>query len=105
MGFFGMFGSTSCITPRALPLSPVFLTLSAWRKLVSSAGIFYDLRLTCTLEHAEESHRQVYEQGEQYHHEAKFSHEAIAGAASFAGMKAWEDHQRKLGTSIPYYTP
>lgn len=66
---------------------------------------FYELKLTCQLDHAEESHRQVYEQGEEYHHEAKFSHEAIAGAASFAGMKAWEDHQRKLGTSIPLLHP
>jgi len=47
----------------------------------------------------------VYERGQEYHHEAKFSHEAIAGAASFAGMKAWEDHQRKLGMSINHYTP
>ena len=42
---------------------------------------------------SDEAHRQVYG-GE---HEAKFSHELIAGAASFAGMKAWEDHQRKEG--------
>ena len=30
-------------------------------------------------------------------HEGHLSHELIAGAASFAGMKAWEDHQRKEG--------
>jgi hypothetical protein len=34
--------------------------------------------------------------GEQKH-ESHLSHELIAGAASFAGMKAWEDHQRKEG--------
>ena len=32
-------------------------------------------------------------------HESHFSHELLAGAASFAGMKAFEDHQRKQGTS------
>jgi hypothetical protein len=31
-------------------------------------------------------------------HEAKFSHEAIAGAASFAAFKAFEDHQRREGS-------
>lgn len=63
-----------------------------------SAGISHELELTHNLDHAEQSHREVYEQGQEYHHEAKFSHEAIAGAASFAGMKAWEDHQRAQGT-------
>jgi hypothetical protein len=58
----------------------------------------------CDVDHAEESHREVYERGQEYHHEAKFSHEAIAGAASFAGMKAWEDHQRKEGMLIIHYT-
>ena len=32
------------------------------------------------------------------HHEGKFSHEFAAGAASFAAMKAYEDHERKEGT-------
>jgi hypothetical protein len=31
------------------------------------------------------------------HHEGKFSHEFAAGAASFAAMKAYEDHERKEG--------
>jgi hypothetical protein len=31
-------------------------------------------------------------------HEAKFSHEAIAGAASFAAFKMFEDHQRREGS-------
>ncbi|KAJ5947645.1 hypothetical protein N7466_000660 [Penicillium verhagenii] len=53
-------------------------------------------------DHAERSHEEVYEQGQQYHHEAKFSHEAIAGAASFAGMKAWEDHQRAQGKTVKH---
>lgn len=30
-------------------------------------------------------------------HESNWTHELAAGAASFAGMKAWEDHQRKEG--------
>jgi hypothetical protein len=30
-------------------------------------------------------------------HEAHFSHELVAGAAAFAGMKAFEDHQRNEG--------
>ncbi|KAE8371986.1 hypothetical protein BDV26DRAFT_275034 [Aspergillus bertholletiae] len=45
---------------------------------------------------SEEAHRQV--QGEK--HEGHLSHELIAGAASFAGMKAWEDHQRKEGKTV-----
>lgn len=43
---------------------------------------------------SQDAHRQVY--GEE-RHEAKFSHEAIAGAASFEAFKAFEDHQRKEG--------
>ncbi|KAJ5223663.1 CipC-like antibiotic response protein [Penicillium chermesinum] len=50
-------------------------------------------------EESDEAHRQVY--GQQAH-EAKFSHELIAGAASFAGMKAWEDHQRKEGKVVKH---
>ncbi|KAJ5280368.1 CipC-like antibiotic response protein [Penicillium angulare] len=52
-------------------------------------------------EQSDDAHRQVYG-GEQQHHEAKFSHELIAGAASFAGMKAWEDHQRKEGKTVKH---
>lgn len=36
-------------------------------------------------------------------HEAHFSHELVAGAAAFAGMKAFEDHQRNEGRSISLY--
>ncbi|KAL2013617.1 hypothetical protein VTN00DRAFT_1142 [Thermoascus crustaceus] len=45
-----------------------------------------------------DAHKQVY--GEQ--HEAKLSHEIIAGAASFAGLKAFEDHQRKEGKTVSH---
>lgn len=43
---------------------------------------------------AQDAHQQVYG-GEQ--HEAKFSHELLAGGAAFEGMKLFEDHQRKEG--------
>ncbi|RAL12737.1 DUF3759 domain-containing protein, partial [Aspergillus homomorphus CBS 101889] len=49
-------------------------------------------------EQSDDAHRQVYE-GQQ-HHEAKFSHELLAGAASFEGMKLFEDHQRKQGKTV-----
>ncbi|KAA8647024.1 hypothetical protein EYZ11_000097 [Aspergillus tanneri] len=48
---------------------------------------------------SEDAHREIY--GEQKH-ESHFSHELIAGAASFAGMKAWEDHQRKEGKPVSH---
>ncbi|KAJ5146369.1 Protein of unknown function DUF3759 [Penicillium bovifimosum] len=46
-------------------------------------------------EESEQAHREVYS-GEE-HHEGKFSHEFAAGAASFAAMKAYEDHERNEG--------
>ncbi|KAJ5620776.1 SPX N-terminal [Penicillium lagena] len=48
---------------------------------------------------SDDAHRQVYG-GEQ--HESHFSHELIAGAASFEGMKLWEDHQRKEGKPVSH---
>ena len=33
-------------------------------------------------------------------HEAKFSHEAVAGAASFAAVKLFEDRQRREGNQL-----
>lgn len=33
-------------------------------------------------------------------HEAKFSHELLAGGASFMAFKAFEDHQRKEGKQV-----
>jgi Protein of unknown function (DUF3759) len=47
---------------------------------------------------AQDAHQQVYGSGG-YNNQAKFSHELIAGAASFEGMKLFEDHQRKEGMS------
>lgn len=51
---------------------------------------------------SDNAHREVYDNDQK--HEGKFSHELIAGAASFAGMKAFEDHQRKEGTFLSLYT-
>jgi hypothetical protein len=46
----------------------------------------------------EEEHRQVYGQ----EHEAKFSHELIAGAASFEAVKLFEDRQRREGKPVSH---
>ncbi|KAE8419258.1 hypothetical protein BDV36DRAFT_294312 [Aspergillus pseudocaelatus] len=49
---------------------------------------------------SEEAHRQVQEGN----HEGHLSHQLIAGAATYAGMKAWEDHQRKNGEEVEHGT-
>lgn len=53
---------------------------------------------------SQDAHEQVYGGGnnddEDYGNKAKFSHELIAGAASFEGFKLFEDHQRKEGKSL-----
>ncbi|KAI9850308.1 MAG: hypothetical protein M1838_005868 [Thelocarpon superellum] len=53
---------------------------------------------------SQQAHDQVYVQGGGYDqpNEAKFSHEMIAGAASFAGFKAFEDHQRNEGKPVSH---
>ena len=56
---------------------------------------------------SQDAHQQVYEQGGGYEnpqeeHKGKFSHELIAGAASFEGFKLFEDQQRKEGE--PYHS-
>lgn len=51
----------------------------------------------CVIGDSEDAHRKVYG-GEE--HESNWTHELAAGAASFAGMKAYEDHQRKEGKSF-----
>ena len=35
---------------------------------------------------AQNAHKQVYDYGDQREHQSSFTHEAIAGAAGFAGM-------------------
>ncbi|KAF8837848.1 hypothetical protein BDN67DRAFT_1004690 [Paxillus ammoniavirescens] len=37
-------------------------------------------------------------------HEAKLSHELLAGAASFAAMKAYQDHEKKQGKTTSHET-
>ncbi|KAE8359195.1 hypothetical protein BDV27DRAFT_162884 [Aspergillus caelatus] len=52
---------------------------------------------------AEEAHRQV--QGyEPEKNEGHLSHDLIAGAASFAAMKAFDEHQRKQGKEVSHST-
>ncbi|RCK56523.1 hypothetical protein Cantr_06008 [Candida viswanathii] len=46
----------------------------------------------------EENHQEVYNGG----HEAKFSHEVVAGAASFAAVKLFEDKQRRDGKPVSH---
>jgi len=56
--------------------------------------------LTLHTDDAQESHQEVYDNDGGYtepKHESHFSHELVAGAASFEGMKLFEDHQRKEG--------
>ena len=48
---------------------------------------------------SEDANRQVYND-EPSHHEGKFSHELIGGAAGFEAMKAYEDHERRNGTLV-----
>jgi hypothetical protein len=43
---------------------------------------------------AQDQYQQVYESD----NKAEFSHELLAGGASFAAFKTFEDHQRKEGT-------
>ncbi|KAI9707632.1 MAG: hypothetical protein M1836_000593 [Candelina mexicana] len=54
---------------------------------------------------SEDAHDEVYNRGGGYdnpNHEAKFSHELVAGAASFEGFKLFEDHQRKEGKTVDH---
>jgi hypothetical protein len=46
---------------------------------------------------AHENYQQAYDTNSGAPNEAKFSHEAIAGAASFAAFKSFEDRQRSDG--------
>ncbi|KAH0542296.1 hypothetical protein FGG08_003323 [Glutinoglossum americanum] len=48
-----------------------------------------------------DAHQEVYDQ-DGPKHEAKFSHELIAGAAAFEGFKLFEDHQRKQGKPVSH---
>lgn len=78
-----------------------------WSSICTLPLILSHLCLTLIIRHlkltilgeSNDAHREVYE-GEKKH-DSHLSHELIAGAASFAGMKAFEDHQRKEGM-LPY---
>jgi hypothetical protein len=49
----------------------------------------------------EDNYQQVYENDNFDENKSSFGHEMIAGGAAFAGFKAFEDHQRKEGSSSP----
>jgi len=49
---------------------------------------------------SKDAHNQVY--GDEEPREGKFSHELIAGAASFEAMKLFEDRQRKEGKPVSH---
>ena len=51
-----------------------------------------------------DAHQEVYGSGG-YENQTKFSHELIAGAAAFEGMKQWEDHQRREGMYADFLLP
>ncbi|KAL6722348.1 hypothetical protein ACLMJK_001455 [Lecanora helva] len=55
---------------------------------------------------AQNDHQRVYDNDGGYNqpeqHEGKWSHELLAGAASFEGMKLFEDHQRKEGKPVSH---
>jgi len=47
----------------------------------------------------QQQYDQVYNQDQGDENDGKFSHELLAGGASFAAMKVFEDQQRKEGMS------
>jgi len=49
---------------------------------------------------SQDAHQQVYSDNPD--NQGKFSHELIAGAASFEGFKLYEDHQRKEGKPVEH---
>ncbi|KAI9740482.1 MAG: hypothetical protein M1834_005062 [Cirrosporium novae-zelandiae] len=49
---------------------------------------------------ADDAHRQVYREDGGPEHQAKLSHELIAGGAAFEGFKKFEDHQRAEGKPV-----
>jgi len=51
---------------------------------------------------AHDSYQQAYDTNSGEPNDAKFSHEAIAGAASFAAFKAFEDKQRNEGQPVSH---
>lgn len=85
---------TSCLGGVSFPSSTALISLVQPGE-TSKAVFLTDCLLQSYLDEAQDAHQQVYG-GE---HEAKFSHELLAGGAAFEGMKLFEDHQRKEGLS------
>ena len=48
------------------------------------------------------SYDEAYDGYKQVHHEGKFSHELVAGAAAFAGIHEWEKRQREEGNTVSH---
>lgn len=100
----------SLISQASLTLSISLSTFSLPKSTQNGLGLGYVSCLTTShlnksnkvTDESDNAHREVYEENK---HESHLSHELIAGAASFAGMKAFEDHQRKEGTSPPPIPP
>ena len=74
---------------------------------MSHPTLYYHQMLTALiLGESQDAHNQVYSQGGGYDnpdHQAKFSHELVAGGAAFEGFKLYEDHQRKEGKHILHH--
>ncbi|GAB7342972.1 hypothetical protein MBLNU457_g1074t1 [Dothideomycetes sp. NU457] len=51
---------------------------------------------------AQDSYQQVYNDDGQPKNEGSFGHELLAGGASFAAFKAFEDHQRAEGKPVSH---
>ena len=51
---------------------------------------------------SEESYDRVYNNDNFEEHKSSLGHEVIAGGAAFAGFKAFEDHQRREGSSASF---
>lgn len=54
--------------------------------------------LTVYTDESRDAYNQNYNDGQP--NESSFGHEVVAGAAAFAGMKIFEDHQRKEGKTV-----
>jgi hypothetical protein len=63
------------------------------------------LKLTTSITgESEQAYQQYQDPNQQFHNESHFSHEALAGAASFGAFKMFEDRQRAEGSLQPRKT-
>ncbi|KAF8849638.1 hypothetical protein BDZ45DRAFT_680368 [Acephala macrosclerotiorum] len=51
---------------------------------------------------SERAYQQAQDPNQQFHNESHFSHEALAGAASFGAFKMFEDRQRAEGKPVSH---